>query len=82
MTAMTFDEMAASPEHWEALIELIRSGQVPEERVQELLRDHGAFAAFYRTTIALPLGSGASPTRSRTAHHPDLRAARAGRVHH
>jgi hypothetical protein len=44
---MTMDEMAENPPSWPLLRDLLRSGQVPDDRLAELVTEHKAFADWY-----------------------------------
>jgi hypothetical protein len=43
----TMDEMAEDEASWPLLRDLLRSGQVPADRVAELVIEHPAFADWY-----------------------------------
>jgi hypothetical protein len=43
----TMDEMAEDEASWPLLRDLLRSGQVPNERVAELVMEHPSFAYWY-----------------------------------
>jgi hypothetical protein len=43
----TMDEMAEDEASWPLLRDLLRSGQLPDERVAELVIEHPAFSAWY-----------------------------------
>ncbi len=43
MTALTLTGLAANDQHWPILADLIRSEQVPADRMAEIAKDYPAF---------------------------------------
>ena len=50
--SLSIDDRARNSAHWPLLRDLIRSGQVPEARIESLYRDHPLFATWMRNAAA------------------------------